>query len=174
MSFEHQKTRFEELCGYKKCYDVKRRDFKIAGHSAVLYFTYCYANDLLITNIISFYLKLAPKDKLNEDFFMKNCSPCGDFSIAKSFEDAAFDMMRGASVLLVDGIENALVADTRSLPSRSVDEPDTDRVLRGARDGFVENLKQNTAILRRRLVMSDLVMKKFDIGNRSKTMVVLC
>lgn len=174
MSFEHQKTRFEELCGYQRCYDVKRRDFKIAGHSAVLYFTYCYANDLLITNIISFYLKLAPKDKLNEDFFIKNCSPCGDFSIARSFEDASFDMMRGASVLLVDGIEHALVADTRSLPSRSVDEPDTDRVLRGARDGFVENLKQNTAILRRRLVMSDLVMKKFDIGKRSKTMVVLC
>jgi len=172
--FADRKKAFEQLCGYKRCYDVKKREFKVAGHSAVLYFTYCYANDLLITNIISFYLSLPEEKALSQDFFIKNCSPCGDFSAARSFEDAAFDMMRGASVLLVDGIESALVGDTRSLPSRSIDEPETDRVLRGARDGFVENLKQNTAILRRRLVMSDLVMKKFDVGKKAKTMVILC
>lgn len=173
-TFEEQTSAFEKLCGYKKCYDVKKREFKVAGHSAVLYFTYCYANDLLISTIISFYLSLPEEKTLSEEFFIKNCSPCGDFSASQTYEDAAFDLMRGASVLLVDGIENALVGDTRTLPSRSIDEPETDRVLRGARDGFVENLKQNTAILRRRLVMSDLVMKKYDIGKKSRTMIILC
>ena len=173
-SFADQKAAFEALCGYKKCYDVKKREFRVAGHSAALYFTYCYANDLLITNIISFYLSLPEQTALSEDFFIKNCSPCGDFTAAKTYEEAAFDLMRGASVLLVCGIERPLMGDTRSLPSRGIDEPETDRVLRGARDGFVENLKQNTAILRRRLVMSELVMKKFDVGKKAKTMVVIC
>ena len=52
-TFADQKKAFEKLCGYKLCYDVKKREFKVAGHSAALYFTFCYANDLLITNIIS-------------------------------------------------------------------------------------------------------------------------
>ena len=120
-TFADQKKAFEKLCGYKLCYDVKKREFKVAGHPAALYFTFCYANDLLITNIISFYLSLDEQKSLSSDFFIKNCSPCGDFSEAKSFEDAAFDMMRGSSVLLVEGIDKALVGDTRSLPSRGID-----------------------------------------------------
>lgn len=172
--FEELIKKFEDACGFGRCYDVKKREFKVAGHAACLYFTYCYANDLLISTIISFYLSIPCQKDLNEDFFVQNCSPCADFIATDDIEGAAFDMMRGASVLIVSGIGKPLVGDTRSLPSRGISEPETDRVLRGSRDGFVENLKQNTAILRRRLVMKELVMKKYEIGRVSKTMIIVC
>ena len=172
--FEELIKKFEDACGFGRCYDVKKREFKVAGHAACLYFTYCYANDLLISTIISFYLSIPYQKDLNEDFFVQNCSTCADFIATDDIEGAAFDMMRGASVLIVSGIGKPLVGDTRSLPSRGISEPETDRVLRGSRDGFVENLKQNTAILRRRLVMKELVMKKYEIGRVSKTMIIVC
>ena len=173
-NFEALIKKYEDACGYGRCYDVKKRELKVAGHSACLYFTYCYANDLLISTIISFYLGIPDQKTLSEDFFIKNCSPCADFVATNDIDGAAFDMMRGASVLIVSGIDKPLVGDTRSLPSRGINEPETDRVLRGSRDGFVENLKQNTAILRRRLVMKELVMKKYEIGSVSKTMIIVC
>lgn len=57
---------------------------------------------------------------------------------------------------------------------RSVEEPEKDKVLRGSRDGFVETLVFNTALIRRRIRTPKLSMEILTTGKLSKTDIVLC
>ena len=68
----------------------------------------------------------------------------------------------------------AIIIDTRTYPARETSEPEGDRVMRGARDGFVETLIFNTALIRRRIRNPALTMKYFPIGRDSRTDVVMC
>ena len=68
----------------------------------------------------------------------------------------------------------AYIIDCRTYPARSVQEPDKDKVLRGSRDGFVETVVFNTALIRRRIRDTDLVMEMLNAGESSKTDIVLC
>ena len=70
--------------------------------------------------------------------------------------------------------EWAVIIDSRSYPARDPSEPENDRVMRGARDGFVETLIFNTALIRRRIRDTSLTMEYLSIGSASKTDVVLC
>lgn len=68
-------------------------------------------------------------------------------------------MLSGLIVIFVDGVKYAFVVDTRNYPGRSPEEPDTEHVVRGSRDGYTENIIENTALTRRRSVMQDFAMK---------------
>ena len=68
----------------------------------------------------------------------------------------------------------AILVDSRTYPARQTAEPEGDRVMRGSRDGFVETLIFNTALIRRRVRNPALSMKYFKIGRDSGSDVVLC
>ena len=71
--------------------------------------------------------------------------------------------------VFVEGYEEALIVDVRSYPGRQPSEPDTEKVVRGSRDGYVENIIVNTALTRRRIRDRRLRFEIFRIGERSKT-----
>ncbi len=68
----------------------------------------------------------------------------------------------------------AILADLRTYPARDTAEPEGDRVMQGARDGFVETLIMNTALIRRRIRDPRLTMEYFNLGGASCTDVVVC
>ena len=70
--------------------------------------------------------------------------------------------------------DTAILLDMRTYPSRSIEEPESDRVMQGARDGFVETLVVNTALIRRRIRDARLTMEHFSLGGSSETDVVVC
>jgi stage V sporulation protein AF len=74
----------------------------------------------------------------------------------------------------VEGFGEGLLLDVRAYPARPVMEPENDRVLRGPREGFVETLIHNTAMLRRRIRDPRLTMELLQVGLRSHTDIVLC
>ena len=76
--------------------------------------------------------------------------------------------------MFIDGYQACLAIDCRTYPARSVDEPDKDKSLRGSRDGFVETIVFNTALMRRRIRDRHLVMKMLEVGESSRTDVALC
>lgn len=82
-------------------------------------------------------------------------------------------ILSGATALLIDGADEAIIIDARIYPARSPEEPDLERVVRGPRDGFVETLVFNTALTRRRVRDRSLRMEFMQVGRRSKTDVVL-
>ena len=84
-------------------------------------------------------------------------------------------VLSGTTLLLGETFENyALIIDSRTYPVRSVGEPENDRVMMGSRDGFVETLIFNTALIRRRIRDPRLTMEYLTVGESTKTDVVLC
>lgn len=82
-------------------------------------------------------------------------------------------IMSGETVLLIDGMETAIILASRGYPSRSVSEPVTEAVIRGPREGFTESLRTNTALVRRRIRDTRFKIKMYSVGRRSKTSVAL-
>lgn len=82
-------------------------------------------------------------------------------------------IMAGDAVLIADGCNTALVLSVRKYPSRSVEEPSRESEVRGPRDGFVENLGTNMALIRRRLKDDGLRFEGMQIGLRTKTEINL-
>lgn len=83
------------------------------------------------------------------------------------------EVYRGKSALLVDGLAGALILGTQGWEERPVQSPPTESPLRGPRDGFVENITNNVALVRRRLNDPGLCIRFFRLGARSKTRVAL-
>ncbi len=79
------------------------------------------------------------------------------------------NILSGPSVLFIDGFAEAIILDVRSYPTRGIEEPDTEKVTRGARDGFVETMLLNINLIRRRIRTSKLTFEIHSIGEESKT-----
>ncbi|MFD1360607.1 spore germination protein [Lentibacillus salinarum] len=92
----------------------------------------------------------------------------------KSLDEAVDQMLSGLLIIFVDGIDYAFIVDVRHYPGRSPEEPDTEHVVRGSRDGYTENVIENTALTRRRIRDARLRHEMLKVGERSKTDVCLC
>lgn len=82
-------------------------------------------------------------------------------------------VLSGQTAVLFEGAFSAVILDMRTYPTRGVDEPDKEKVLRGAKDGFVETIVFNTALVRRRIRDPHLVFEMKSIGTVSKTDVAI-
>ena len=80
----------------------------------------------------------------------------------------------GKTLAIIDGFGGGVVLDAKQFPTRSVEEPDTSRVLRGSHDGFVEAVVPNMALLRRRIRDPHLTMEGHKVGSRTHNDAVLC
>ncbi len=94
-------------------------------------------------------------------------------SLADNWEDILKQVLSGPSLLLVDGFAQAILIDARSYPVRGISEPDTERITKGARDGFVETLLFNTNLIRRRIRSPQLTFAVHSVGTRSRTDVAV-
>lgn len=83
-------------------------------------------------------------------------------------------LLRGDTVLAADGSSAALVVGTRQIDKRGIDQPGTEQVIRGPREGFVEPIGPNIALIRYRLQSAELRTKQMTIGRRTRSKVVIC
>ena len=97
-----------------------------------------------------------------------------DCSELESFEKLEFSIMSGCAVLLIDGVSTAVSIGLQGYASRSVSEPDSDVVQRGSKEGFVEALRVNMTLIRRRLKNPKLCFETMVIGKKGKTEISLC
>lgn len=86
----------------------------------------------------------------------------------KTMDEAVDQVLSGLVAIFVDGERQAFIVDVRNYPGRTPEEPDTERVVRGARDGYTENIIENTALTRRRLRDARLRNEMLKVGERSK------
>lgn len=90
-------------------------------------------------------------------------------ALTDSWESLLRNALSGPAVLLLDGFAQAIILDVRTYPTRSIGEPETERITRGARDGFVETLLFNANLIRRRVRSTDLTFEMYSVGSESKT-----
>lgn len=81
--------------------------------------------------------------------------------------------LSGDSVLFIDACDTAIIISSRGYESRAVSEPVAEGEIRAARDGFIENIRVNTSLIRRRIKDYSLRFESMKIGDRTKTDVVL-
>lgn len=162
------------LLNINESFDLMYRVIEIGGRKATLYFIDGFLKDELMQKLLQFFIELKPED-MGEDAheMSKKAIPYGEVDLRSEVEDIEKDILSGIPVLLVDGYTTALSIDCRTYPGRSVQEPEKDKVMRGSRDGFVETLVFNTALIRRRIRSPQLVMEMTTVGRSSKTDVVI-
>lgn len=154
-----------------KSFDIIKRELEIGERRAALYFIDGFIKDEVYEKILEFLYKQTPEDiaeiaDMNK--FARLKMPYVEVDGTNDKEAAVTAVLSGPSVLVIEGINGALIIDTRTYPSRGVDEPQKDKSLRGARDGFVETLVMNTAMIRRRIRDSRLRMEYMQIGEGTK------
>ena len=92
----------------------------------------------------------------------------------KDLKELANEVLTGNPVLLWDGMDEALVVGTKKVFVRAVMEPPTGVTVKGPREGFIEDIKINTSMVRRRLKTGELKIKFLKAGRRSKTFIAVC
>lgn len=92
----------------------------------------------------------------------------------KNLEKLAEEILAGNPVLLWDGMDEAIVVGTKKVFIRAIAEPSTDVAVKGPREGFIEDIKINTSLVRRRLKTGELKIEFLSVGKRSNTSVAVC
>lgn len=90
-------------------------------------------------------------------------------SVYDTFDEALLPFMSGDAILVVDGVEKLITLDTQHSEKRSVEEPETEVVVRGPRDGFIENVLTNISLIRSRIKDPNFTVQLGEIGRRSKS-----
>ncbi|GIO31313.1 MULTISPECIES: spore germination protein [Paenibacillus] len=95
--------------------------------------------------------------------------------IAQSNETSSIinDILEGNAVLLLEGMDSAFVFQTADTSGRSIEEPPTDQVVRGPREGFVEQLDTNIKLIRRKISSPSLKVQYLTLGKQTKTRLAL-
>lgn len=96
-----------------------------------------------------------------------------DVKKAASMPDLAEGCLSGDTVLLVDGCKGGLVVNSKGWEKRSVTEPQSESVVRGPREGFTENLRTNTSLIRRKIRNGQLKVEQLTVGRKTRTGVCL-
>ncbi|MDP1512325.1 spore germination protein [Paenibacillus sp. CMAA1739] len=110
---------------------------------------------------------------LSNSFIKESLMPITQISEVTSMEELYEFILLGHTVLLIEGMKEALLVGSPNGAIRSVNEPTSESLLRGPRIGFTEVLSENTSMLRRQGLNKSLEMKKFQVGSRIKKDLVI-
>ena len=98
----------------------------------------------------------------------------GEQKQSDTYGDLCMDIMSGFTAILVEGLDHALSIGVQGYAARAIQEPSTHNNVRGSRDGFVEVVRTNVSLIRRRMKNTDLVFKMMQLGDMSNTDVCIC
>ena len=149
--------------------DIKIREFTIKNQKAFILFVEGMVNTVLIdenilTPLMLFSIEHPTKDVLLNTIITHNQAVC-----EKEFDKIAQSVNFGDCAILVNGIETAIICDVKTWDRRSINPPVTDTVIIGPHEGFNENFKINTALVRKIVRDQNLIIENLTIGNQSKT-----
>lgn len=165
----------EQELGVGVTFDVLIREFNAADRKAAIIFIDGFIKDRETTVVMKTLMQI-PKGSLainGLEKILTNHLPYFELETTDNLEDAIDQMLAGPLILLVDGIESAVIIDVREYPVRGVEKPDLERVTRGSREGFVETAIFNTIMVRRRIRDPKLRFEALQVGKRSKTDVFI-
>ena len=174
-SFEENIAYMNEVLPVKESFDVIRREIEIGGKEAVFFFIDGFMKDEAMLKIMDSFLSVSAQDMPEDaDDFVQRHVPYVEVDILEDFDEVIRNVLAGTTCLFIDGYKECICIDCRTYPARSVDEPDKDRSLRGSRDGFVETIVFNTALMRRRIRDPHLIMEMVEAGQASRTDIAIC
>lgn len=154
-------------------FDIIKREMEISSKRVVMYYIDGFVTAAIMQKLMMHLTSVKDFGDNTEGSaikFAKTNMPSVEVDPVFDVDTLITMVLSGCSAVLADGFGNgAIIVDARSYPARVTEEPGNDRVMRGARDGFVETLIFNTAMIRRRIRDTNLTMKYLSVGEKSKT-----
>ncbi len=177
MTYRETVQKLKSLLRVDASFDMMFRELTIAGRHASMFFVDGLTKDEVLEKMLEFMAKIPAEDA--EDVheageFIRRFITFIEVSHTADLQKVVTDVLSGVLALVVEGVDRIILVDTRTYPVRGVQEPESDRVLRGARDGLVETLVFNAAMIRRRLRDPSLTFEVIKVGSVSSTDVCLC
>lgn len=174
-NLQANRTYMDQMLGVDHNFDVVHRTMAIGDKSACMYLIDGFCKDDLIQKILQYFMDMKPEDVPEDaETLVEQYIPHVEVEVEERFDKLMVSLLSGMFVLFVDGYDKAILIDSRTYPSRGVEEPEKDKVLRGSKDGFVETVVFNTALIRRRIRSEKLRMEMMSAGKCSHTDIVLC
>ena len=159
--------------------DIVIREFKIGWKiDACL----CYIGGMIDKNMLNtaVFPRLMSKEIINEigrrcpiDVLLENVLNVNKVSKVDHFTDIVLHILRGNSVLFVDGCNECVVFDTVGYKTRNIDQPVTEKVVKGSQEGFTENLRTNVTMLRRIIKNENLIVESMTVGKADNNTVAI-
>ncbi len=162
--------------GVGESFDIIHIDVEYAEIKMAMFLVDGLVKDDLLHLLMKFLSKVQ-KEELEKDVLkklLKTYIPYIEITTEDDLNKVVDTVLSGPTALVIDGVDEVILIDARTYPVRGPEEPDTERVVRGARDGFVETIVFNTALTRRRVRDRTLRMEFMQLGRRSKTDIVVC
>ncbi len=167
----------------KENFDLIRKDLAVGADRMALYYIDGFVKDTVMQKLMMHFLSLDglvppmgkydPVDTVKR--FVDHSLPYVETDVTTSTEAMVQAVMSGATLMLGSSFgPSAVIIDARTYPARETAEPEGDKVMRGARDGFVETLIFNTALIRRRIRNPSLTMSYLTVGTSSRTDIAIC
>ncbi|MEB6547633.1 spore germination protein [Heyndrickxia sporothermodurans] len=166
---------FEKRIGLGVSFDLGVRHIKVLKKNIQIYYINGLTDTLFIIHILRELVDLNGSDRLSSKIYdiIQNRIVNQSVEVVKTIDEMADQVLSGLIAIVVEGEGEAIIVDVRSYPGRQPMEPDTEKVVRGSRDGYVENIIINTALTRRRIRDERLRFEIMKVGERSKTDVAI-
>lgn len=165
----------EDKLGIGKSFDIGQREIVVMERRIQLYYVTGLVDSELIGNLMTQLLLLNSLPHPDNDVFetIHNRLVHQQVTVTDKIDDICTSVLSGLVAIIVNEETQAFVVDVRSYPGRGPAEPDTEKTVRGSRDGYTENIIVNTALTRRRIRTGKLRNVILKVGDQSKTDVVL-
>ena len=171
--------KFKQLFDTDKNNDIVIREFfiKIDGLKTGAFIVFVDGlvnsdsiNDFILRPLMSIgSCGLKSVKKLVSDSILPYC----EIDIGKNTDEVVKGINEGNTALIVDGINQAWLIDTKGFKERSVERSLSEVVIRGPHESFTENIRTNTSLIRRKIKSKDLISEKHIVGKKSNTPCVL-
>lgn len=166
---------FEDRVGLGTSFDLGVRKLLILNKKIHFYYVNGLTDTLYIIEILKGLQHLNDTEKPTSKIYdlIENRISHESVETVKTMDELVDQVLSGLLGIVVEGADSAFVIDVRNYPGRQPEEPDTEKVVRGSRDGYVENIIINTALTRRRIRDERLRFEIFKVGERSKTDIAI-
>ncbi|MBO9129638.1 spore germination protein [Bacillus sp. 165] len=157
-------------------FDVIQKNVEYAHKRMSFFYIDGFVKDDMLLYIMQYLSKLEESSLQGHTIegLINSYIPYVEVEQTDDLETAIRNVLAGQTALIVDGEEHVILIDARTYPVRGPQEPDTEKVVRGARDGYVETIVFNTSLTRRRVRDRSLRMDYMQIGRRSQTDICIC
>ena len=156
----------------EESFDIIERHLEVAGRDMTFFYIDGFVKDGEMQRVMQTLLSertAATAEEIVRRLPYVEVEISGDLSRIVRF------VLSGQTAVIGESFRGRVIlVDARTYPARTTAEPDSDRVMQGSHDGFVETLVVNTALIRRRVRDPRLRMKYIGLEGVSRTDIALC
>lgn len=154
-------------------HDVNYKEYKSSNHSFAIVYIESIINTEIMSNFIIKPLLLYKEDFSSAEKVLNDIILLSSATIVSKLDDALTHVFNGYILIFFSDFSEVISCEVKGFDFRSIGNSETETVIKGPREGFVESLQINISSIRRRIKTPDLKIESFSVGKYSKTNVAM-